>query len=54
MFEAGLGLKVMATKILVPRLDARLELSQKEGGGFTDGLTPHFEVLLGLGFVLGR
>lgn len=54
LFEAGVGLKVMATKLLAPRLDARLGLTQKEGGGFSDGLAPHAEVLLGLSFVLGR
>jgi hypothetical protein len=54
MFEAGIGLKVMATKILVPRLDARVGITQKKGGGFTDGVVFHPEVLLGLSFVIGR
>lgn len=54
MFDAGLGLKVMATKLLVPRLDARLGISQKRGGGFADGVVFHPEVLLGMSFVLGR
>ena len=54
LFEAGLGLKVMATKILVPRLDARVGLTQKKGGGFADGVVFHPELLLGLSFVLGR
>jgi hypothetical protein len=54
LFHAGVGLKVMATKIVVPRVDARLSLSQKKGGGFADGLAAHPEVLLGLSFVLGR
>ena len=54
LFEAGVGLKVMATKILVPRLDVRVGLTQKEGGGFSDGVVFHPEVLLGVSFVLGR
>lgn len=51
--EAGIGLKVMATRLLVPRLDARLNLAQKEGGKFTDGVAVHPEILLGLSFRLG-
>jgi len=54
LLEAGLGAKVMATKLLVPRLDFRLNMSQKEGGKLTDGVALHPEVLLGLGFTLGR
>jgi hypothetical protein len=54
MLQAGLGLKVMATKLLVPRLDARLGMTQKKGGGFADGIAFHPELLLGLSFVLGR
>jgi hypothetical protein len=51
--EAGVGLKVMATRLLVPRIDARLSMTQKEGGGFTEGLAVHPEILLGLSFRLG-
>jgi hypothetical protein len=54
LLEAGLGFKVMATKLLVPRLDVRLGMTQKEGGGFTDGIAVHPEVLLGMSFTLGR
>ena len=54
MLEAGIGFKVMATKIVVPRLDIRLGMTQAEGGGFTDGVALHPEILLGLSFVLGR
>jgi hypothetical protein len=54
LLDAGVGLKVMATKIVVPRLDARLGLTQKKGGGFADGLAAHPELLLGVSFVLGR
>jgi len=51
--EAGVGLKVMATRLLVPRIDARLSMTQKKGGGFTDGVAFHPEILLGLSFRLG-
>jgi hypothetical protein len=54
MLEAGVGFKVMATKIVVPRLDLRLGMTQAEGGGFADGVALHPEILLGLSFVLGR
>ena len=54
LLEAGLGFKVMATKLLVPRLDLRLNMSQAEGGGFADGISVHPEILLGLSFTLGR
>jgi hypothetical protein len=54
LLEAGLGFKVMATKLLVPRLDLRLGMTQKEGGGFADGIAVHPEILLGLSFTLGR
>jgi hypothetical protein len=52
--EGGLGLKVIATQVLVPRLDVRAALTQKNGGGFMDGVAVHPEVLLGLSFMLGR
>ena len=54
LLETGVGLKVMATKLLVPRLDFRLNIAQKQGGGFTDGISAHPEILLGLSFTLGR
>lgn len=53
LLQAGVGLKVMATKLLVPRLDARINMTQKAGGGFTDGIAVHPEILLGLSFRLG-
>jgi hypothetical protein len=52
--EAGIGVKVMATKLLVPRLDLRAGFTQKNGGGFMDGIAVHPEILLGLSFTLGR
>jgi hypothetical protein len=48
--HAGIGVKVMATEIVVPRLDARLSLSQKEGGKLSDGIAAHPEILLGISF----
>ena len=54
LLEAGIGFKVMATKLLVPRLDIRLGMTQAEGGGFADGVALHPEILLGLSFNLGR
>jgi hypothetical protein len=54
LLEAGAGLKVMATKLLVPRLDFRMNMTQKAGGGFADGIAFHPEILLGLSFTLGR
>lgn len=54
LLEAGLGFKVMATKLLVPRLDLRLNMTQAEGGGFADGIAVHPEILLGMSFTLGR
>ena len=51
--EAGVGLKVMATRLLVPRLDARMNMTQKKGGGFSDGVSFHPELLLGLSFRFG-
>jgi hypothetical protein len=52
--QVGAGLKVMATELIVPRLDLRLNLTQKDGGGFFDGIAAHPEILLGVSFTLGR
>lgn len=54
LLEAGVGLKLIASKLLVPRLDFRLNVAQKQGGGLSDGFAAHPEVLLGLGVTLGR
>jgi hypothetical protein len=54
LLEAGVGAKVMATKLLVPRVDFRLGLTQKEGGTLSDGVALHPEVLLGLALRLGQ
>lgn len=54
VLDCGVGLKVMATKLLVPRLDIRAGITQRDGGGFADGVAVHPEVQLGLSFTLGR
>lgn len=51
---AGVGGKVMATKLLVPRFDVRLNMNQRRGGKFTDGVSVHPEFLVGLSFRLGN
>jgi len=53
LLEAGVGLKVMVTKLIVPRLDLRANVTEKRGGGFFDGISVHPEILLGLSFKLG-
>jgi len=53
LLHAGLGAKFIATKVIVPRVDFRLNLTQRQGGGFSDGLAVHPELLLGLSFRLG-
>jgi hypothetical protein len=54
LLEGGVGLKVIATQVLLPRLDVRAGITQKDGGGFTDGIAFHPEVMLGLSVMLGR
>jgi hypothetical protein len=54
LLQAGVGAKVFVTKLLVPRLDFRLNMTQREGGGFADGVAVHPELLLGLSFRLGN
>jgi hypothetical protein len=51
--HAGVGAKVIATRLLVPRIEVRLNTTQKRGGNFGDGISVHPEILLGLGFRLG-
>lgn len=53
LLQAGVGAKVLATKRLVPRVDFRLGMTQKDGGKLTDGVAFHPEVLLGLALRLG-
>jgi hypothetical protein len=54
LLELGLGAKFAATKVVTPRLDVRFDMTQKEDGGFSDGIAVHPEVLLGLSITLGR
>jgi tetratricopeptide (TPR) repeat protein len=48
--QAGAGLKYAVTPSITPRLDVRVDATQRQGGGFA--FSP--EALLGLSFVLGR
>lgn len=52
IFDLGLGAKYFATKRVVPRLDLRLDLTQREDGGLSDGVALHSEIIVGVGFVL--
>jgi hypothetical protein len=54
LLQGGIGFKVMATELLVPRVDLRLGMTQAEGGAFSDGVALHPELLFGLSFTLGR
>lgn len=53
ILTGGIGAKIRANKQLMPRLDLRLDMTQKEGGTFWDGVTVHPEILVGLSVVLG-
>jgi hypothetical protein len=52
IFDLGLGAKYFATKRVVPRLDLRLDMTQREDGGLSDGVALHSEIMFGVGFVL--
>ena len=52
MLEMGVGTKFFVTKRIAPRLDLRLDATQREGGGLTGGAALHGEVLLGVSVVL--
>ena len=52
IFDLGLGARYYATKYVVPRLDLRLDMTQREDGGLSDGVALHSEIMLGVGFVL--
>jgi hypothetical protein len=54
MLVGGAGAKVAVTKLFTPRLDWHLSMTQKQGGGFSEGLALHNEILLGIDFTLGR
>lgn len=54
MLVTGAGVKVAVTKTFTPRLDWHLSMTQQQGGGFSEGLALHTELLLGIDFTLGR
>ncbi len=54
LLELGLGAKYAVDQFFVPRLDFRLDMTQREGGGFADGIAVHPEFLLGIGIMLNR
>ena len=49
-FHAGVGVKWYPKRWLVARLDGRLNVGGETGAG---GMAPHFEILMGLSYVLG-
>jgi hypothetical protein len=54
MLVGGAGAKVVVSKQFAPRLDWHLAMTQKQGGGFSEGIAIHNELLLGIDFTLGR
>jgi hypothetical protein len=54
MLVGGAGFKVAVTKHFTPRLDWHLNMTQQRGGGFSEGIALHNEILLGIDFTLGR
>lgn len=54
LVELGIGAKLALGKIFSPRLDFRLDMTQREAGGFFDGVSFHPEILLGVTMTLGR
>ncbi|HVJ19819.1 MAG TPA: hypothetical protein VM686_30595 [Polyangiaceae bacterium] len=54
MLVVGAGAKVAVSKVFTPRLDLHLDMTQKKGGGFSEGIAVHPEILLGIDFTLGR
>jgi hypothetical protein len=54
LLVGGAGAKVAVTKLFTPRLDWHLNMTQKRGGGFSEGIALHNELLLGIDFTLGR
>ncbi|HKY35756.1 MAG TPA: outer membrane beta-barrel protein [Polyangiaceae bacterium] len=48
LFDLGIGAKYFATKHVVPRLDLRLDMTQREGGGLSEGVALHTEIILGV------
>lgn len=54
MLSGGAGAKVAVSRVFTPRLDFHLNLTQKRGGGFSEGIAFHPSLLLGIDFTLGR
>ena len=54
MLITGIGAKVAVSKVFTPRLDLQLDMTQKVGGGFSEGIALHPEILLGIDFTLNR
>jgi hypothetical protein len=54
MLSGGAGAKVAVSKVFTPRLDFHLNLTQKRGGGFSEGIAFHPALLLGIDFTLGN
>lgn len=52
LLDFGIGAKYFATKRIVPRLDLRLDMTQREDGSLSDGIALHGEVAFSVGFVL--
>jgi hypothetical protein len=53
LFYLGIGAKYFATKHVVPRLDLRLDMTQREGGGLSEGVALHTEIMLGVSINFG-
>jgi hypothetical protein len=53
LLDLGLGAKYFVTQHVVPRFDLRLDMTQREGGGFFDGVALHGEIMLGISVNFG-
>jgi hypothetical protein len=53
LLDLGIGAKYMVTHHVVPRLDLRLDMTQREGGGVSNGVALHGEVMLGISVNFG-
>ena len=53
LLDMGIGAKYFATKHVVPRLDLRLDMTQREGGGLSEGVALHTEIMLGISVNFG-
>lgn len=53
LFELGIGAKYFVSRHIIPRLDLRLDMTQREGGGLDDGVALHGEVMLAIGVNFG-